>query len=566
MPSALLAALVLVAGLLVPSAGVAWTEARPAGMVTEYQVDRDGGATVTVRIQWRVLAGRLHQFDLAELPHDLSLLEASATNAVGDPVPLSARSPEPGRLEVSLADAQGGVRRGSVDVVVRFTTSLRAQGLIRRAGTDAVLELGTAPWEHGLAAAEVRVALPTSARRAQWVPDDSAGVEATTTAEGSRDVVRLLRHRVPAATRWTVRVAADANLFPWLGSGGGHGPRVLRRARRPWGHAALLSLGLLAGLLVLGRALSPRRPGATLCPPRLSPALPLVLAVTGTALQGLSTVQVPYALTLGTGLVLAAAILRLPRRIALRPRPNAPAGPLGPSRLPARSLRAAVRTVAFGVAVVGVPLALAYAAARYGSAALGVVAVDAAVLSLFVLGVRAQRSLAPETVTLGQVAQSLTARLRVRRLEGLCLSWTLRGTDPRARGSVRLSLQPRKGWALPADVVSVAWEVETRAALLGWRCRPTMLVYVRRGAQAEQRLRALAERVGALRPGADDTTVVFVATMEGDDVAPCLEAVWSLLAGAARRGRSAVTPGPAPATQPYEATQSQHLGQLLAAG
>ena len=50
MRSVLLAVLALLGALIVPRSGRAWTEARPAGMVTEYQVDRDGGATVTVRI------------------------------------------------------------------------------------------------------------------------------------------------------------------------------------------------------------------------------------------------------------------------------------------------------------------------------------------------------------------------------------------------------------------------------------------------------------------------------------------------------------------------------------
>jgi len=534
-------------------------------MVTEYQVDRDGGATVTVRVQWRVLAGRLHQFDLAELPHDLSLLEASATNAVGAPVPLSTRMPEAGRLEVSLADAQGGVRRGTVDVVVRYTTSLRAQGLIRRAGTDAVLELATAPWERGLAAAEVRVALPTSARRAQWVPDDSAGVEATTTAEGSRDVVRLLRHRVPAATRWTVRVAADANLFPWLGMAGAHGPRVQHRVSRPWGKAVLLSLGLLVALAALGRALVSRRVGATLCPARLAPALPLGLLVVGTALQGLSLAQVPYTLTLGTTLVLTAALLCLPRRIALRSRPHDDTAPLPAALRPVSDRRQMLRAGASVIAAIGLPFAMAYLAARWSIAPLGVLAVDAAVVGLFVLGARAQRTLVPETLTLGPLALSLTARLRTRRLEGVALTWNLRGGDPRARGSVQIALVPRKGWAFPSDLCSIAWAVETRSALLGWRTRPTLLVCARRGSSIERRLRALAERVGALRAGPDGATVVFAAAMEGDDMAPCLDAVWSLLAGTTRRIVNPPNQTPVPDAPRFTPTESQHLGQLLGA-
>src|SRR5581483_2735096 len=130
------------------------------------------------------------------------------------------------RLEVNLGDETGGVRRGTVDVVLRYSTSLRAQGTIRRAGTDAVVEVSTVPWERGLEAAEIRVALPTTARGAQWIADDTPGVEATTTTELSRDVVHALRRHLPAGTRWTARIAADPALFPWLATGTVRSPQV----------------------------------------------------------------------------------------------------------------------------------------------------------------------------------------------------------------------------------------------------------------------------------------------------------------------------------------------------
>lgn len=563
MRSVLLAVLALLGALIVPRSGRAWTEARPAGMVTEYQVDRDGGATVTVRIQWRVLAGRLHQFDLAELPADLSLLEASATNAVGAPVPLSTRSPGPGRLEISLADAQGGVRRGTVDVVVRYTTSLRAQGLVRRAGTDAVLELSSPPWEHGLAAAEVRVALPSSARRAQWVADETAGIESTTTAEGSRDVVRLLRHRLPAATRWTVRVAADANLFPWLGSAAGHGPRVTRHRARPWGAAAGLGAALLAGMSLAARSVR-RRGIRPIVPGRLYPALPLALGAAGCALQGLSLAGVSYALTLGTALVLAAATSLLPRRVGLRPAPVGDERPMPAKLVPRHDARARLYAVLRAAVAVALPVVLAYFAARTQRAALGVLAVDVAVLGLYLLAARAQQALDAETVTLAPIADALRARLKARRTEGLTLAWRLRGDDPAARGSVTLALQPRKGWSMPDDVLTASWAVETLPTTLGWQSRPTLRVRIRRGGHAEHTLRALAERVGAMQSGELGQTLVFVAALESDDVAPCLDALAGLLIGRMKPAPAAPAPRPAPPSQ--RATESVHMGQLLAQG
>ena len=51
------AAALLLAAITFASSIHAWTDARPAGLVTELQVERDGNATVALRVRWRVLAG-----------------------------------------------------------------------------------------------------------------------------------------------------------------------------------------------------------------------------------------------------------------------------------------------------------------------------------------------------------------------------------------------------------------------------------------------------------------------------------------------------------------------------
>jgi hypothetical protein len=150
--------------LALPSVALGWTDARPGDAVTEFDISPDGTAVVTQRVRWRVLAGRLHEFELAELPADLSLIEAAASTSTGTPVPITVRSAVPGRLTVSLGDPGVGLARGAVDVVLRYGTSLRAQGAIRSAGGDAVIEVRSVPWERGMEATELRVSMPSASR------------------------------------------------------------------------------------------------------------------------------------------------------------------------------------------------------------------------------------------------------------------------------------------------------------------------------------------------------------------------------------------------------------------
>ena len=308
---------VLLAGMLSlahPGAAFGWTDARPGDAVTEFEINPDGTAVVTQRVRWRVLAGRLHEFDLAELPADLSLIEATANTSTGVPVPIIVRGTTPGRLTITLGDPGVGLTRGSVDVVLRYGTSLRAQGSIRSADGDAIIELRSCPWERGMEATEMRVSLPSANRRARWIADDLDGVDARVTTELSRDVLRTMRRHVPTGLLWTARVAVDPALFPWLSSGTTH--RATRPApRTPWSPLALVyGLGLAAVLLIAGRTLRVLEGPARVALPRALRPLPWLLAVGAAAVHGLAVAGVRGTVSPGTLLLLGAIALCLPAR------------------------------------------------------------------------------------------------------------------------------------------------------------------------------------------------------------------------------------------------------------
>lgn len=524
----LLPIIALALALFTPSTGRAWTEARPAGLVTELNVDRDGGAIVTLRVRWRVLAGRLHQFDLAELPQDFTLLEASATTASGAPVPLTARSNAPGRLEVDLGESQGGVRRGAVDVVLRYSTSLRAQGAIQRANNDAVLELATVPWERGLEAVEVRVAMPPGARKAQWIFDDTPGVDATTTSELSRDVVHAVRRHVPAGTRWVARVAADPNLFPWLSSGAHRGPRLVVRERPPYRTAGALAAGLLAAL-GLAVALVQRRYGAPrwLAAPRTRWIAPTSL-VAGVALQSLTLLDVSGALTAGTALLLCGLALRLPPRRALDAVPEG----VTSQRIDVSVLQRSARgerpwglwsLTAIALLAVAVTGALAM---RGHTAWLGIASLDLLLVSFGAMALSSLRAVRSEYAALRPVARGIQGALR--RVGSSRAQWRRRG-DLACRGSVELRLAPRVGWRFARGVRSVSWRVETEAAPLAWRATPVCVVRFDRGSPAEKPLRALAARMGAVTALPDEARMEFRVALQGPEATEFQRAFRGLL-------------------------------------
>lgn len=307
----------LVAGALclaLPRPCLAWTDARPGDAVTEFELGADGNAVVTQRVRWRVIAGRFHEFELTELPVDLSLIEAAANTATGAPVPITVRGTTPGRLTVTLGDPGVGLARGAVDVVLRYGTSLRAQGAIRRTDGDAVIELQACPWERGMEATELRVSLPSADRRARWVLDETDGVDATVQTELSRDVLRTRRRHVPTGLAWTARVAVDPAVFPWL-SAGVPRPTVRPPARAPWSPLALLyGVGLAAVLLIAGAALRRLEGPARVALPRALRPLPGLLALGAATAHAFALAGTPHCVSPGTAALLGAVALSLPRR------------------------------------------------------------------------------------------------------------------------------------------------------------------------------------------------------------------------------------------------------------
>ncbi|MBI5516693.1 MAG: hypothetical protein HY909_23110 [Deltaproteobacteria bacterium] len=507
--------LLALAAFLCAPAAQAWTDARPSGLVTELAVDRDGGATVTVRVRWRVLAGRMHQFDLVELPPDLVLLEATATGASGVALPISARALANNRLEVHLGDEASGVRRGTVDVVLRYTTSLRAQGLIRRAGPDTVLEFSTSPWERGLEATELRIALPTSARRAQWLADDTPGVDATTTTELSRDVVHALRRHLPAGARWTARVAVDPSLFPWLGATVAQRHRTQRVTRADPRLVAGTALALALFTALTLRRLG-RRDGPRLVPlPRGQDHAVAALCAAGATLQALWLREVPFTLPVGTFLLLVAVALTAPR-----PRPLRLAAAEGPFRAAARkALRGTLSERgerAWGAfwALLGLGLAAGALGLRRGLLPAGLLSLDAALLGLGLLALRHPTGAPSDLAALDPLARRIHQALRG--FEPAALAWRCRG-DALATGALRLRLQPRAGWALAPGVQAPEWGVAMHPGTLGWRPSTVAILRFTPGAPVEGVVRALSLRAGTLRHSPDGALLAYTVELLGPD-------------------------------------------------
>lgn len=551
-PPTLLALCLLAALALCAPGAFAWTEARPSGLSTEVAVDRDGGATVTLRMRWRVLAGRLRTFDLTELPPDLTLVEATGTDPQGAPVTVTTRAPGPGRLEVTLGDGEG-LRRGVVNLVLRYTTSLRAQGQLRREGSDALLEFSTLPWERGLEATELRFVIPSSVRRARWASEETPGVEAETQSELGRDLVHATRRHLAPGARWTGRVAADPALFPWL-----DGPRVVALShhngpaldRRP-----VLAASLLAALLALlvvrafGRGVEPQ--GALVPWLHRRRFVAPALGALGAALQPLAAWHVSGVLTVGLLLLAAALALQLPRSAALGEARDAARlwpDPRAASAAEARALpNARGRLVALCLGVL-----LSLCAVGWGLAwhrvLPGALGLDAALL-LLALAVRT-RELAPASDFV------LLLALRPRLSTALCLGTRTRlGWRVRAEGSlpgsVRLRWMPRPGYRVDPALRSLDVGIDWHRGSLRWRGRPTAWLRVALGSSLEAPARELAAEYGELGEREERGALCVELPLTGPGRRAMLSALARLLQSATRK-----LPKAAPAPAPSRATDT----------
>jgi hypothetical protein len=510
----LIAALLTLLVLATAGTAHAWTEARPTGFVTEVTVDRDGGATVALRIRWTVLGGRMHEFDLAELPSDLTLLEATAVAGNGATMPVTTRIANNGRMAVTLGDENQGVRRGTVDVLLRYTTSLRAQGLIQRAGSDVILEVRSAPWARGLEGVELRVALPRSAHQAQWLRDDTPGVEATSASELTRDVVHAVRRHLPAHERWVGRIAVDPNVFPWLTAGQARRPVAVRSASRPYGEAALAAgLGLVVMALLL-RTLRRVTTDAAGDSPRTRVAY--AVGAVGVTLQGAHILGVTYALPLGALACLAALVALLPTSATRPDAPHTPARTLTDDAVKQllRVTSARGRGAALTAALVAVLTGVVGASLGHAWAA---VAASELTVALLAWVMWMSRVVPPgDLVALAPVEQQL--RALTRKTKRARTGWRVRG-DGSLRGSVRLRVVPLRGWRQARGVLAVECEASSVAGPLGEAVVATLVVRVETGSPCERPLRLLATRAGVIAPRPEEGATVYrcaLAGAEGD--------------------------------------------------
>jgi hypothetical protein len=497
--------------LAAASPAAAWTDARPAGLVTEVVVDRDGGATVTMRVRWRVVAGRFRMFELSELPADAMLVEATATDGQGAPVSIATRAPQPGRLEVSLGEAQG-LRRGSVDVAVRFTTSLRAQGAIRRSGDDAIIELATVPWERGLEAAELRVATPSSIQRARWLSDETPGIESSVSSEVGRDVVRAVRRHLPAGTRWVGRIACDRALFPWLEAPAPPRAELQAAQRDRWLRPAIAALlaTLFAGLALRILRTAPDRPRLLVLPARLRGA-PLALAAIGGASMASTLDAAQGALSWGA-LATLLALMSVAPALEPLPRPSATRA--------ARWERARVETFVRGLRRAPIRLGLWLAtlsglvAAGVGyatrSAALSLVGVSITVAMLGWITASRPRKACGEVLELLDVERSLA----LGKQRSVRTTWRVR-SDGLGVGVAKLKLAPRPGHRARRGLEAIEWVVQWTPSILRWRALPMLCVRARRGSAIEKTLRIAGARAGRTVLSADGERIAWVVPWVG---------------------------------------------------
>ncbi|MBL8682008.1 MAG: hypothetical protein JNK05_22770 [Myxococcales bacterium] len=522
---------------MTPAVG-AWTDARPAGLVTEVVVDRDGGATVTMRVRWRVVAGRFRAFELTELPSDATLVEATATDAQGAPVSVATRTPASGRLELELGE-QSGLRRGTVDVVVRYTTSLRAQGAIRRSGDDAIVEFATVPWERGLEAAELRVATPTSIQRARWIADETPGVETTVSSEVGRDVVRAVRRHLPSGVRWTGRIACDRALFPWLEAPAAPTRAAVQQAQRDrWAQPAVIlvlaaAFGALANKV---RSTAPERPRLVPWPNSLR-FFPVVLASLGGAAMGLSLDATQGALTAGSLVALLALVSSTPALEPL-PRPSTDRA----ARCDDAQVRAIERESASGSSRAHLKswVALTAAAilgwagyfARSAAVALAGVA-SATALIAWILAKRDRRADGELSVL-----RAVERGLGIDNASGSARTlWRVRAKGAGV-GVARLKLAPRPGFRAQKGLEAIEWAVRWAPSLLRWEPTPMLTVRAKRGSAMEKLLRIAATRAGRVVVATDGERLAWVVEWSGADRAVARESLASIVReGIAKRGR-----------------------------
>lgn len=490
-------------------AAAAWTDARPAGLVTEVVVDRDGGATVTLRVRWRVVAGRFRAFDLTELPSDAALVEATASDAQGAPVVVSTRAPQPGRLEVSLGESEG-LRRGVVDVVVRYTSSLRAQGAIHRSGEDAIVEVATVPWERGLEAAEMRVATPTSIQRARWVADETPGIESTVSSEVGRDVVRAVRRHLPSGVQWTGRIACDRALFPWLDAPVAPARAEVRAAERDrWVQPSVVALAALAfGAMANAiRKKGGSRPRILPLPRRLS-WVPLALSAGGGALMALSLDATRGALTVGAMLTLVSLTAIAPTLDALPAPRHGRAARWTDERVKALDVRA--RSAWKLWAFVAIATIAAWAGYSTRSSPLTLASVAAAVASLAWIIATRDRSVAGDIPVLREVERSL----RLKKGSTARAVWKVRD-DGHGVGAARMKLAPRAGFRARKGLAAIEWSVSWTPSLLRWQGAPLLTVRARKGTAMEKTLRLAATKAGRIVLSTDGAQLAWVVSWSG---------------------------------------------------
>lgn len=200
MCSRLLVLVGLLALLLVPSSGQAWTRAHVREAHARVELPGDEPARVQLELVVDVQGGWLERLELPGLDEDLTLSAeqpALITLESGEELPAAA-SAKGGTIVLKFA-RRDGLRRGLHRIRVRYETQLAGRAVVE--GERAQLSWTLPGWEAGLLGADVTVVGPPGLRA---VEDVNVAQDLQETSEGERHVLRFTRIHVPRASPWTV--------------------------------------------------------------------------------------------------------------------------------------------------------------------------------------------------------------------------------------------------------------------------------------------------------------------------------------------------------------------------
>lgn len=312
----------------------AWTDARVRSVSAHVEVRNDGSARVAMELLVRIHGGWLEGLEVAGLDPDFALDEAKPPWAVSDDDPAlkfepTVRVPGSGRVALGFRGRGRSPRRGTVRIGIVYTTSLAHRATAGRPDGTIRVRWTLPPWRSGLDGVTIAFTLPPGAEAAQSEGDQPHGpVEPERLDLEDRTVLVWQRIHLPRTMAWTVEadVPAEHMATELRAPARPARPEVqpLVDPRRPSHIAPAVLAGLLALLVLLGRATFDRACRAANARPRRLLPLPAPLHAAAALASSASAAWVwPDRPTTGLGLLAFVALLsiqRAPQLLAHTPR------------------------------------------------------------------------------------------------------------------------------------------------------------------------------------------------------------------------------------------------------